>query len=64
MLMPEEAARPELFTSMLRKLSERPPPSQRGRTFPLDGLPNIRSTVEDWISQRPQQRLSVVEAMI
>jgi predicted glycosyltransferase len=64
MLLPEEAARPELFAGMLRKLSGRPAPSQRGRTFLLDGLPNIKSTVEDWISERPQQRLSVIEATI
>jgi hypothetical protein len=62
MLLPHEAAKPELFTPMLKGLSQRPPPSKRGRSFALDGLPNIRSAVENWIRHRPPQRLAVIEA--
>ncbi|MDP9136633.1 MAG: hypothetical protein M3N38_00415 [Pseudomonadota bacterium] len=64
MLRPEDAARPELFSSMLRKLTDQPPPSRRGRMFPLDGLPNIKGVVENWIRQHPPQRLSAIEATI
>ena len=64
MLRPEEAANRELLTGVLRELADRPPPSRRGRTFALDGLPNIKGIVENWIRQHPPQRLSAIEATI
>jgi predicted glycosyltransferase len=63
MLLPDEARRPEVFTAKLRDLSRRPPPSQRGRSFTLDGLPNIKATVDHWIRNRPAHRLAVIEAI-
>ena len=60
MLLPEETADLDRFAGVLRALSGRPPPSRRGRTFPLDGLPNIKTTVEAWIRERPAQRLAVM----
>ncbi len=64
MLLPAEVQDRELLTGALRKLTERPPPSRRGPRFVLDGLPNIKVAVDDWIRQRPAQRLAVVEATI
>ena len=64
MLLPAETQNLELLTGVLRELPERPPPSLRGHHVVLDGLPNIKFAVENWIRQRPVQRLAVIEATI
>jgi predicted glycosyltransferase len=61
MLLPHEAAEPVRLAKALKALPHRPPPSQCAVKLPLDGLENIVDLVGDWMEQRTNKRLTLVE---
>jgi predicted glycosyltransferase len=61
MVLPEQAADPEVFAAALAGLAQRPPPSLSGAPVALNGLENITNLVGDWLEHRSQKRFSVVE---
>jgi len=61
MLLPEEAENAARFAAALKALPSRPPPSQTSPDLRLEGLVHISEIVEDWLDQRSQHHLSMVE---
>jgi predicted glycosyltransferase len=61
MLLPDEADDAVRFAAALKVLPDRDPPSKSNPGLTLLGLGHISEIVEDWIDQRPQPHLSMVE---
>jgi predicted glycosyltransferase len=61
MLLPEEADDAVRFAEALKVLPDRDPPSKSNPGLTMLGLGHISEIVEDWIDQRPQHHLSIVE---
>jgi predicted glycosyltransferase len=63
MLLPEEAEDPLRFAEVLKRLPDRPPPSQtgKGEGMRLEGLVHISEIVGDWLDEREQPLPAVAE---
>jgi predicted glycosyltransferase len=61
MVLPEQAADPEVFAAALAGLPTRTPPSKTGAPVALNGLENITNLVGDWLEHLSKKRFSVVE---
>lgn len=63
MLAPEQADNAALMAATLKKLPDRPRPSQSNPGLALEGLPHISEIVGELLDQRSRRHFSVVESM-
>jgi len=61
MLLPDQAADPARLAAALKALPKRAPPSRSRPDLRLEGLVNISTLVDDWLTPGTAPRLSVVE---